>query len=127
MKMRTRLELPFTSTGLVGSVRFNKMPARVCSLEMSYVNDDEQTLTLEIIFRGVEAFRSHLGYSISSELIDAYDRLVEVVDSRWLDEIRKNFRDYGLESPLFLHLAIYFDGGPAYELICIDFEARNVE
>jgi hypothetical protein len=73
----------------------------------------------EIVFEGVEAFSFVGPASCTPEMIDAYDALVEVVDSAWIARLREARPDptQGLR-----HLRIYFDELGCWEVVAARFQ-----
>lgn len=87
------------------------------------VHDDEQP-SERLIFGGVESFRVTYHHSCTLEMIDAYDRVVELPESVWLDEVRRQLQSHRDSSDGLRHLRIYLDDGPCYEFICRSFRAE---
>jgi hypothetical protein len=55
----------------------------------------------------------------------AYGELVDLGESQWLSEISQKVKGYyaKIKKPprMLKHLAIYFDDGPCFEIICVGF------
>jgi hypothetical protein len=51
-------------------------------------------------------------------MLEAYDRLIDLGQSRWLGEIARNLEQHGEDTMGLSHLMINFDDGPCYEMIC---------
>jgi hypothetical protein len=84
---------------------------------MSYETDvNEQTVRL--VFQGVEAYKVTYYNAVPTAVLEAYNRLIDLGRTAWLDEISGNLKRRG-ENPVGLvHLMITFDDGPCYEVIC---------
>lgn len=55
----------------------------------------------------------------------AYDKVVDLGDTRWLRSIRSNIVASRIETGQLRHLMICFDDGPLYEFICESFEVEE--
>jgi hypothetical protein len=117
---------PVPSTAFFQGVNFTMLLGRKVSLEYSYEDKDDSLIVFEkIIFGGVEGFKCTYYNACSLEMIDAYDKVVSLENSDWLNGIQNNLTKSEI-SPLNLkHLRIYFDDGPCYEFICKSFEIVN--
>lgn len=73
----------------------------------------------EVMFRGVEACMFTAHDSCDEDQVDAYDVLVEVIDSPWVAELRKTRRIP--MPPDIRHLRIYFDEIGCYEVVASEF------
>ncbi len=112
-------ELPVPSGSFLKSEKFEILPKRVCSLELSYEESDDTVSSTLILFEDVEAFKCTYFRSCSVELIRlAYEKIVDLNNTNWLKEIRDNLEKSKIEATSLKHYAIYFDDGPLYEFIC---------
>ena len=60
----------------------------------------------------------------TSELYDAYDKVVEVIDSEWLEELKKvNEEDFSYWKPK--HYILYLDGFGMYQFIAQSLEVEK--
>lgn len=99
---------------------------RRCSLEYSYESEKDDSATPEkLIFDGVESFKCTYYNSCSLEMIEAYDKVINIGKSEWLIGIKQNLANTKIDSENLKHLRIYFDDGPCYEFICRSFQAVN--
>lgn len=112
-----RYTLPVPSTSLIQDARFQKELGRCCTLRYSYELEDE-LVGEELRFEGVEAVRITYYTACSIEMLEAYDKVLEVKDSQWANEVRTNLKRHGTLKDGLIHLRIYFDDGPCYEFIC---------
>jgi hypothetical protein len=116
------------STAFMHSPRFAKELGRRCSLSFSYESDDTAFETCErIVFDGVEAFKCTYYTANSLEVFDAYDRILKIISSPWLKEIKNNLTQARADTTSLVHLRIFFDDGPCYEFICRSFEVIKEE
>lgn len=64
--------------------------------------------------------------AVEPELIHwAYHKLIRL-DSRWAQEVQARLRAIAVEEPM-QHLAICFDDGPSYEVLCQDVDVDRIE
>jgi hypothetical protein len=116
-------KMSIPSTTLLEGVKFSMLLGRKCSLEYSYEGEENFSSVFEIlIFDGVESFKCTYYKACSLEMIEAFDKVVDVGNSDWLSEIRQNLLRAKANSENLKHLRIYFDDGPCYEFICRSFE-----
>lgn len=75
-----------------------------------------------IEFQGVEGYRVEIHMAITSpRWIDAYDRLIDLGDTEWLNQVRLTLHENKGDSTGLRHLMIYLDDGPCYEILCRDY------
>lgn len=116
------------STALLEDAKFSQLPKRKCSLEYSYEGEEDFSIIFEkLIFDGVESFKCTYYRACSIEMIEAYDKVVDVGNSVWLAEIKQNLLRAEANATKLKHLRIYFDDGPCYEFICRSFEVGSEE
>ncbi len=121
--MAALFTLPVTSTALLSDAKFTMHSQRKCSLEYSYESEKDFSVVFEqIIFDGVESFKCTYYKSCSIEMIEAYDKVLKVENSTWLEEIIRNLSNAQADARNLKHLRIYFDDGPCYEFVCQSFE-----
>ena len=114
-------ELPVPSTALLREARFEKLLGRTCALEFEYEAEDDNTVHVKLLFEGVEAFKCTYLFACTDEMIRAaYDRVVDLGSSEWLEAVRNQVQRNGQDAKDLKHLMIYFDDGPCYEFICRD-------
>jgi hypothetical protein len=89
-------------------------------LRYDYETESGDYAWQEIVFEGVEAFRFTGHASCTVDMIDAYDVLVEVVDSAWVSRLQEARRE---PAPPLRHLRIYFDELGCYEVVATGFDA----
>lgn len=74
-------------------------------------------------------FVSVIGFKQTSprftpQLYGAYDKVVEVIDSEWLEELKEiNLEDFSFWKPK--HYVLYLDGFGMYQFIAQSFEVRK--
>ncbi len=116
------------STAFFQGVKFSILLGRKCLLEYSYEGKEDFLVIFEtLIFDGVESFKCTYYRACSLEMIEAYDKVVDVGNSVWLAEIKQNLLRAEANATKLKHLRIYFDDGPCYEFICRSFEVVNEE
>jgi hypothetical protein len=80
---------------------------------------------LILVFDGVESFKFTYYKAVSLEMLDAYDKIIEISGSAWLDQIKQNLFQNEADSQNLKHLRIYFDDGHCYEFICNSIEVKS--
>lgn len=114
----TLWDLPVPSTALLdlGPV-FEVCPRRLVAFRMAYeVAEGEREITL--FLDGVEAYKVTRYRARSDAMLVAYDKLVDMGESEWLNEVRGTLARHGGDPTGLVHLMINFDDGPCYEFIC---------
>ena len=121
--------MPGPPTAITRGPTFAHLLRRECELAF-YIEDEFGDRKQSLVFFGVQAYKfTHLA-ALSVEMIEiAYGRLVDLIDSAWLEEVsRRATKYYNLRnrvtSPL-RHLAICFDDGPYFEFICEGFRPHS--
>ena len=90
------------------------------------VHDGEQS-SESLLFGGVESFRVTYHHACTLDMVDAYDRVIELSQTSWLGEVRRQLQSAGDPSDGLRHLRFYLDDGPCYEFICRTFRAEVSE
>ncbi len=81
----------------------------------------------ELLFRRVEAVRITHYRACNLEMVTAYDRVVDLEESPWLNEVREQLQRANEPLSDLRHLRLYLDDGPCYEFICHGFEAKTAK
>ncbi len=115
-------KLPEPSSGRV-RVEFNQPGGRECFVDCLFDPDGRDTYRLR--FEGVESYKATFFEACTIEMGDAYDRVVDLGATPWLNEVSSELSRQGAANSGLQHLMIYFDDGPCYEFICRSFEARE--
>lgn len=116
-------ETSVPSTAFFKDVKFSMLLGRKCSLEYSYEGEEDNSVIFEtLIFDGVESFKCTYYRACSLEMMEAYNKVVDIGNSYWLAEIKHNLLNAEVDCEGLKHLRIYFDDGPCYEFICRTFE-----
>jgi hypothetical protein len=106
-------------------VTFKILPRRTCVLSFTYEGASGAWETSELRFDEVAAFKCTFQPALTAEMIEsAYDKLVDMGSSSWLDEANRARVPEGAGTVL-RHLRICFDDGPCYEFLCPRFELRK--
>ena len=119
--------LPVPSTALLQGSTFHKLPRRGCVLSCEYEGDDDQVVSLKLLFEDVQAFKCTYEKACTAEMIStAYDKVVDLGSSEWLTAVREQLASFGVENVEGVkHLIIYLDGGPCYEFLCRNFRVEE--
>ena len=96
-----------------------KIERTVLRLRFDYETEVGDYAWQELTFNGVEAFVYTAHDSCTEDQVDAYDVLVEVVDSRWVAKLQAARRT---RVPALRHLRIYFDEIGCYEVAAASFD-----
>lgn len=123
--MQVLWELPLPSSGRTKGPHLGVEPGRVHTLTFEGEDIEGMLHTIELMFSDVKAFKCSYLHALSAEMIQSsYDRLVELGDSDWLKEVRKEAAPHRSSESL-RHLRICFDDGPCYEFICTEYQIRS--
>lgn len=119
---------PIASTAFLEDAKFSTLSGRICSLEYIYENETNYSVVFEkLLFGDVESFKCTYYKACSLEMLDAYDKVMIINNSKWLAEVVNNLSENHDNPQDLKHLRIYFDEGPCYEFICRTFEVINGE
>jgi hypothetical protein len=124
-------QLPVPATGLIRGPRFEVLPKRQCQISFSIEGDSGEEKWLSLLFENVEAYKStyltSLGAVEQNLPTEAYGKIIAVENSEWLTAVKESYSKYCQTTRLtpkdLQHLAICFDDGPCYEIICTGFKA----
>ncbi len=104
------------------------MLGRKCSLSYEYESETNGSVVSEkLTFDDVESFRCTYYVACDVEMIQAYDRVLNLGRSKWLEQLKNNLDANKWNSSGLKHLRIFFDDGPCYEFICRSFEVLQNE
>ncbi|HYE63219.1 MAG TPA: hypothetical protein VD997_14585 [Phycisphaerales bacterium] len=113
---RVLWELPEPSSTRVGAeMRVLRGRSQTLSIEYPYA-------VVEIAFEGVEQSVCTHVTSLRRRALDAQDRLVELLYSRWRASAQKHFN--GKDPTKLRHLRVCLHGGPCYDLVCTGYTHR---
>lgn len=76
-----------------------------------------------LMFQGVLRYRCTRLVATSPWMTGAYDVLVDLEDSPWLNELRKNY--HGHDQFDYRHYAVFFDDHGFYEVIARSFKSSK--
>ena len=108
---------------ILKEIKFSMLTGRKCSLDYSYESEEDFSVIFEtLIFDGVEGFKCTFYKACSIEMLEAYDKVVDIKNSEWLNEILFNLSKSEMDMTDLRHLRIYFDDGLCYEFICNSFQ-----
>jgi len=126
MEMNEVWKLPVPSTALLGGgVTLEKRLGREIALGYQSEGEAGEARTEALVFEGVESFKCTYGPACAEWMLRAYDRLVELTNSSWRQELSEQLLRVSGTQPLLRHLMIYFDDGPCYEVICRAFRIEK--
>src|SRR5690349_9741705 len=109
------LELPSPSTELVGPVELHDSGE---NLRIVFPFPQSTTGIVELGFSRVRAYR-HLAevHSSASQIESSYDALVEVLESRWVEEVRASTPERWRGRWVIRHFMIYADSNGVYDVL----------
>ena len=120
--MKTLWTLPVASTALLGTGPALEMRLRRdVALSFAYEGDEDGIHTVSVVFQGVEAFKCTYHLARDKSVLAAYDKVVDVGSSPWLEELRRVLDTNRSDASGLAHLMIDFDDGPTYEFVCRSF------
>lgn len=124
MKNKIKYELPMFSSSLTKepNIRFKNMDVEI-DIEGYDENDNLNKITITII--SVLCIKK-TSSRFTPILYDSYDRIVELIDSEWLEELKEiNEENFNYWKPK--HYILYLDGIGMYQFIGQRFEVVNNE
>jgi hypothetical protein len=120
--MKTLWALPVASTALLGAGPvFDQRRGREVTLSFSYEGEADEIRAVTLVFEGTEAFKCSYYRARSASVLVAYDKLVELGSTPWLEELAANLKRNGDDASSLVHMMIDFDDGPTYEIVCRSF------
>lgn len=124
MKSDIKYELPFFSSSLEKNpvIKFEDMNMII---ELIGVDEGSRLRKIEIKFISVLC-NKHVSARFTPELYDSYDKIVELLDSEWLEELKninKEYFDYWNPK----HYIIYLDGAGMFQFIAQGYEVIEHE
>ena len=124
-------KIPAQATSLYTGPEFIEGSGRTCKIIMQYEDKNGGILSATLLFHDVEAYKCSFWSAIDVNMIHAvYEKLVDVGDSPWCAEVRKCRDAYhnkiGKDAVGLYHLAIFFDDGPLYEVVCSGFQVSEL-
>lgn len=126
--MLTMWKLPVPSTALLhGGPKFEQRLGREVAITFSYEagESSEDENHTELVFEGTEAYKVTYYRACSNWTLEAYDRLVDCGSTSWLGELTENLQRNGGDVQGLAHLAINFDDGPCYEVVCRSYRIES--
>ena len=124
MKSEIKYELPFFSSSMEGDPTIT---SKDMDMEMELLGVDEGNRLRRIIIKFVSVLcNKHTSERFTPELYDSYDRVVELVDSEWLEELKGiNEEGYNYWKPK--HYIIYLDSVGLFQFIAQGYEVIEYE
>lgn len=124
MKIKIKYELPIFSSAL------EKNPiikSKDMNTEIELIGIDEENKLRKIIIKFNRVIcNKHVLSGFMSKLYDSYDRIVELVESRWLEELKIiNEEEFSYWNPK--HYIIYLDEIGMFEFIAQGYEVIEYE
>jgi hypothetical protein len=81
------------------------------------ISDSDSDIEEIFAFGGIAALSLTYHDACTTEMVRAYDQLVEIDESLWLREIKQHYKGATPEDQLH-HYRIYLDNGPCFDFIC---------
>lgn len=124
MKSEIKFELPIYSSSLEEdpSIISENMDIKI---KLTGYDDDNKLKKIIIYFKSVVC-NKFTSTKFTPKLYDSYDKIVELTDSNWLDELRElNEEKFIYWSPK--HYLLYLDEVGLFQFIAQDFEVTEDE
>lgn len=114
MKNEIRYELPMFSSNLIKepNIRFENMDVK---LDIKGYEEEDDFIKITIIITSVLCIKQ-IFVRFTSKLYDSYDRIIELIDSEWLKEL-KEINEEGFNYWKPKHYILYLDGIGMYQFI----------
>lgn len=124
MKIEVMYELPVFSSGLEEDPIIKTKDLDM-EIELIGKDENEQLRKIIITFHGVFC-NQHTSARFTPKLYDSYDKVVELVDSEWIMELKRinedDFNYWRLK-----HYAMYLDSVGMFQFIAQSFEVREYD
>jgi len=118
-------ELPVPSTAVEGSIEFLDKGAQVTLV--AHFKEGQLRRRTELSFSKVRAYRHRAeAHCTAGHIEGAYDTLVEVTDSDWVNELRRDTAERLRDKWVMRHFMIYFDSSGCYEIVANDWSATTL-
>ena len=124
MKSEIKYELPIFSSTLEKDPIINSKDMNT-EIELIGVDEENRLRKIVIKFNSVIC-NKHTSTRFTPKLYDSYDRIVELVDSEWLDEL-KGINKEGFNYWKPKHYIIYLDGVGMFQFIVQGYEVIEYE
>jgi hypothetical protein len=114
-------DLSFPSSGLTQGPSVEMRGKRTIAILLASEDasqDDGREKAIAIVFCETEAFKITYRSAQPEWMLCAYDRLVDLGETKWLNDIRDELRRRGIRDETVRHLMINFDDGPSFEFVC---------
>jgi hypothetical protein len=109
--------IPCPSTEIVGEPEMRVAGADL-ALSFVFEDDDDSRFVARVEFSGVRAFRKRAeSFCTVWHVEDAYDTVVEVLDSVWISELASDLSDRWKGRFPMRHFLLYLDSFGALEVI----------
>lgn len=124
MNSEIKYELPIFSSNLEKDPVVESKDMNV-GIELIGVDEENGLRKIVIMFNSVICSK-HTSARFTPKLYDSYDRVVELVDSEWLEELKGiNEEDYNYWKPK--HYIMYLDGVGMFQFIAQGYEVIENE
>lgn len=124
MKNEIKYELPIYSSNLEGDPILFSEDMNM-KIELMGVDDKNRSRKISIKFNSVIC-NKYTSARFTPDLYDSYDKIVELIDSEWLEELKKlNEEDFYYWQPK--HYIIYLDGVGMFQFIAQNYEVVEHE
>lgn len=122
-------KLPLPTGSVIQEPHLERLEDRVAVLGWVYQasNQPRQFVHQMLLFWGVRAARWTRESGCALEMVlGANGSLVDVGETEWLSEVKRNILNYARNSPPELrHLRNFVDGSGCFEFLCESFEASE--
>lgn len=124
MKSEIKYELPIYSSTLEQDPVFE---SKDMNIGIELLGMDEESRLRKIVIKFITVLcNKHTSVRFTPELYDSYDRIVELVDSEWLAELKDvNKENFNYWNPK--HYIMYLDGVGMFQFIAQGYEVIEHE
>lgn len=124
MKSEIKYELPIYSSTLEQDPVFE---SKDMNIGIELLGMDEESRLRKIVIKFISVLcNKHTSVRFTPELYDSYDRIVELVDSEWLAELKDvNKENFNYWNPK--HYIMYLDGVGMFQFIAQGYEVIEHE
>lgn len=117
MKKSPIFALPFPSSAIVQGPALVD-DERGLTLSITCADDDGRPRSSTIVFKNVRAYRRREEtYCAAWHVQDTFDTMCEVIDSEWVEELRRDSVPEWRDKWVLRHFMIFLDGFGSFEVV----------
>jgi hypothetical protein len=121
MRDTKRFELPIPSTSFIRDPILTEKRGGEIAVEIEYKTGSRVGRS-QLVFAKPRVYcRRAESHCTEWHIGESYDSVSEILDSRWVEDIRKETAECWRDTWVMRHFKIYFDGWGCLEVICESF------